>query len=139
MSPNAKLEMQKFWLRPWLSWLPVSQRLTNSQSLFFSNSHPTRRPPSRPHPTGYFVPVSHSPWLQTSSNRPLLVSHSPSLPSPSPFPFPPDPEHSWRDKSKNPKLCFFLCLMVCCESMFMFWVFYNLLLGIGGRDGEWCC
>jgi hypothetical protein len=32
-------------------------------------------------------------------------------------------------------------IWVCCESMFIFWVFYNLLLGIffGGGDGEWCC
>jgi hypothetical protein len=79
----------------------------------FSFPIPTR-PGDHPHPTGDFLSVSHSPWLQTSSNRPLPISHSPSLLDSLPlfpFPFPqqinkslpppPDSKHSWRDEGKN--------------------------------------
>jgi hypothetical protein len=108
--------MHKFCLRPCLS-----------QSLFFPNSHPTRRPPS-PNSS-----LSHTPTLDfVQSSPPLPVSHSHTLsvslrtlpPFPfslSPFPskfinhFPPDPERYWREEGKNwfsiPSFVFF-CLMV---------------------------
>jgi hypothetical protein len=92
--PNAKLEMHKFCLRPCLS-----------QSLFFPNSHPTRRPPS-PNSS-----LSHTPTPDfVQSSPPLPVSHSSSLPDSlplSPFPskfinhFPPDPERYWREEGNN--------------------------------------
>jgi hypothetical protein len=76
--PKAKLEMHKFCLRPCLS-----------QSLFFPNSYPTRRPPS-PNSS-----LSHTPTPDfVQSSPPLPVSHSPSLPEDPaslplfPFPFP---------------------------------------------------
>jgi hypothetical protein len=74
--------------------------------------------------------LSLTPDFVQSSLPCLTLSQSP-FPFPfflSPFPsklrkhFHPDPEHSWRDKGKNPKLCFFM-------SNGMLWI-YVYVLGI---------
>jgi len=110
--PNAKLEMQKIWLRPcltisFLSQFPPDQATTLTLPVTSSLSHTL--PDSRLRP---IVPsLSHTLPISLRSLTPFpfflspftnkLINH-----------FPPDPEHSWRDEGKNwfsiPSFVFFV-------------------------------
>ena len=146
-SPNGKLEMKQIFTQGqgnraliyFLSQFPPESPTTllSHVTSSLSQGHPTCDfivPDSLSHTLPDFVQssllcltLSLTPESQTSSNRPLSVSHSKNW-----------SRVSWRDEGKNwfsiPSFVFF-CLMVvirdkkmiwvCCESMFIFWVFYN--------------
>jgi len=102
---NAKILTSSLSHKVTISFL--SQFPPNQATTLTASPHRLLRP---------YLTLSLTPDFIQSSPPYLTLSHSP-FPFPfslSPFPsklrkhFPPDPEHSWRDKGKNPKLCFFL-------------------------------